>query len=643
MTQTATLTETSPVTALPGNLIPQPEKAELQNNVTNINGNPTFDPEALKRKYEEEREKRLRHNGGLEQYRTIDGEFLRMLKDPYVSEKLAREPINDVCEALVIGGGYGAQLVAVELLKAGINDIRIVEKGGEFGGTWYWNRYPGAQCDIESYVYMPLLDETGYIPTQKYAGGQELLHHSQAIGKRYGLYEKALFQTEVKSMTWREENARWDVKTDRGDVISSRFVIPAAGPLHRPKLPGLPGLGSFQGHSFHTGRWDYDYTGGDVANLQPELTGLKNKRVGVIGTGATAVQIVPHLGKWAKQLYVFQRTPSSIDFRGNKPTDPEWVKNLGEHWQKKRMDNFNIIVNGGAQDEDLVCDGWTDILRRLTVRGAGATKTTDPQRAAEKRQLIDFEKMEDIRHRVDESIQDPKTAESLKPWYNQFCKRPCFHDDYLPTFNRSNVTLVDTQGRGVEAITEKGVVAKGEKFELDCLIFATGFELATGWTQKAGLEIYGRDGQSLTDKWSDGPSTLHGHSTHNFPNCFFVQNTQAALSPNFLHITAFQAEHLSYIIGKCHADNIRTIEARQEAEDTWVETIVDSRQRTRTFRMQCTPGYYNNEGETSRALEKKASYGGGALEFMKMMREWRATDNLEGLEAQTWADSSLKN
>ena len=419
MTQLTQLNHVSEA-AVADKLNQQLERSELHQDVKKVSNQLSFDPEALTKKYTAEREKRLRHNGGLEQYRTVDGQFSHMLKDPYLSEKLDRAPITEECEALVIGGGYGAQLVAVELLKNGINDIRIVEKGGDFGGTWYWNRYPGAQCDIESYVYMPLLDEMDYVPSQKYAGGQELLQHSQAIGKKYGLYERALFQTEVKGLVWQEEKARWDVKTDRGDVISSRFVIPAAGPLHRPKLPDLPGLDAFKGHTFHTSRWNYDYTGGDPSSPPEELTGLSDKTVGVIGTGATAVQIVPHLGKWAKQLYVFQRTPSSIDVRGNHTTDPEWVKTLGEHWQKKRMDNFNIIVNGGQQDVDLVSDGWTDILRKLVARSSKHDAEADPKILAQKRQFLDFEKMEQIRHRVDDLIQDPETAEGLKPWYNQF-------------------------------------------------------------------------------------------------------------------------------------------------------------------------------------------------------------------------------
>lgn len=414
MAQTVTVTASSPPFTIPD---PQPDVHVIANSGKNWN----FDPEALTRRYHEERDKRLTHNAGLQQYRPIGGEFSYMLKDPFVQQRLHRDPIKEKCEVVVIGGGFGAQLVAVELLKAGIDDIRIVEKGGDFGGTWYWNRYPGAQCDIESFVYMPLLDEMGYVPSQKYANHKELLQHSQAIGREYGLYERAIFQTEVKELHWRDEAARWDVQTDRGDVISAHFVVPAAGPLHRPKLPGIPGLGSFKGHTFHTSRWDYEYTGGDPDHPPEKLTGLADKRVGIIGTGATAVQIVPFLGQYAQQLYVFQRTPSSIDVRGNKPTDPDWVKTFGAHWQRERMDNFNIIVNGGVQDKDLVSDGWTDILRRLTLRGSDDAKNIDPRKRAEYRQMVDFEKMEQIRARVDDLVEDHQTAESLKPWYGIQC------------------------------------------------------------------------------------------------------------------------------------------------------------------------------------------------------------------------------
>ena len=494
----------------------------------------------------------------------------------------------------------------------------------------YWNRYPGAQCDIESYVYMPLLDETGYVPTWKYAGGTELREYSKTLGRRYGLYEKATFQTEVESLWWNDETNRWQVKTDRGDEIRARFVMPAVGPLHRPKLPGLPGLGTFKGHSFHTARWDYEYTGGDING---NLTNLADKRVGMIGTGATSVQIVPHLGQWSKQLYVFQRTPSSIDVRGNAPTDANWAASLEDRWQQTRMDNFNIIVNGGHQDVDLVADGWTDILRNLRNLGGPRDGTRpDPKALAEMRQLFDFEKMEQIRHRVDEVVADPDTAKKLKPYYNQFCKRPCFHDEYLPTFNRPNVKLIDTDGKGVEAITERGVVANGEEIELDCLIFATGFELGTEWSKRTGIRMYGRDGISLAEKWKDGLCTLHGLVSRSFPNCFFVTTSQAGMSPNFLHMTGEQAAHIAYIIDQCRQRNIATVEPTQEAEDAWVRTILDNGHRRRAFRAECTPGYYNNEGRLTPKNARAAPHGGGELEFMRILRDWRDKDDLEGFE-----------
>jgi cation diffusion facilitator CzcD-associated flavoprotein CzcO len=492
----------------------------------------------------------------------------------------------------------------------------------------YWNRYPGAQCDIESYVYMPLLDETGYVPTEKYARAKELLKHAEMIGHRYGLYPKTLFQTEAHTLQWDESNTKWIIKTNRGDKISAKWVIPASGPLHRPKLPGTPGLELFKGHSFHSSRWDYQYTGGDSDG---GLTKLAGKRVGIIGTGATAVQIVPHLGEWAKQTYVFQRTPSSIDVRGNKKTDAEWIKTLGDRWQKKRMDNFNIIVNGGHQDEDLVSDGWTDILRQLFVRPEEGEEF-DMTVLEARRQLIDFKKMEQVRARVDNIVKDPQTAESLKPYYNQFCKRPCFHDEYLDTFNRPNVKLVDTNGKGIEAITEKGIIANGEEFEIDCLIYATGFELATDWTHRNGIEIYGRNGLTITEKWKEGANTLHGWTTRGFPNCLFISVVQAALTPNFIHITGEQANHIAYVISTCKKRGIKTIEPTAEAEKEWVDTIVAFGELRKEFSQECTPGYYNNEGKPSLVAARNGSYGGGALAFIEILDNWRAADDLSGLE-----------
>ncbi len=484
----------------------------------------SFDPDALRAKYREEREKRLRPDGN-DQYREVTGAFAHFVDDPYVEPDFAREPLREDVAVAIVGGGFGGLLAGARLREAGIEDLRVIERGGDFGGTWYWNRYPGAMCDVESYIYLPLLEELGSVPSEKYARAPEILAHAHAIGRKYDLYRGACFQTEVTEMRWDAGRARWRLATNRGDELRARFVCMPNGPLNRPKLPGIPGIESFAGHSFHTSRWDYAYTGGDSNG---NLTGLRGKRVGVIGTGATAVQCVPHLGAAAEQLYVFQRTPSSIDVRGNRPTDPVWAMWLGRGWHQGRMNNFNILVSGGFQAEDLVSDGWTDIIRKLLVMVQQPGSNLSPEGLVKTMELADFEKMEQIRARVDQSVADPATAAALKPWYRQFCKRPCFHDEYLETFNRPNVTLVDSQGRGVERVTPKGVVAGGVEYALDCLIYATGFEVGTDYARRAGCAIVGRDGVSLTSHWSDGVRTLHGMHSRGFPNCFSWATSRAA-------------------------------------------------------------------------------------------------------------------
>ncbi len=588
-----------------------------------------FDPNALSKKYRAERDKRLRADGN-EQYQEINGEFAHYLDDPYVEPGFARAPLTDEVEVVVIGGGFGGLLAGARLREAGVQDIRIIEKGGDFGGTWYWNRYPGAACDIESYVYLPLLEEIGYMPVEKYSRAPEILKHSRAIGEHFNLYADACFQTEVTGMRWDEAAARWIISTNRGDAMKARHVVMANGPLHRPKLPGIPGVETFRGHSFHTSRWDYAYTGGDSNG---GLTGLKDKRVGIIGTGATAVQCVPHVGPAAKQLYVFQRTPSSIDVRANRPTDPQWAQSLQPGWQQHRMDNFNALVSGGFAEEDLVNDGWTDIIGNLLLlmrKDSEAGKS--PEDLAKTMQLADFQKMEQVRARVDAVVKDRRTADALKPWYNQFCKRPCFHDEYLDAFNRPNVTLVDTQGRGVEAITETAIVANGQEFEIDCLIYATGFEVGTSYTRRAGYDIYGRGGLALSEKWKDGVSTLHGMHSRGFPNCFIVSNSQSGFTANFPHMLNEQSKHLAYIIKACIDRQVRVVEAAQAAEDEWVQTVIDSAILRQKFQEECTPGYYNNEGKPSALAARNGFFGRGPIVFAKLLADWRADGELKGLE-----------
>ena len=589
---------------------------------------PPFDPDALRLKYREERDKRVRVDGN-EQYQDVVGDFAHYLNDPYV-EPLVREPLYDDVEVVIIGGGFGGLLTGARLREAGIQDLRVIEKGGDFGGTWYWNRYPGAACDVESYIYLPLLEELGYIPKEKYTHAPEILKHSRAIGEHFDLYRNACFQTEVTEVRWDDDAQRWIISTNRDDRMRARFVCMANGPLHRPKLPGIAGVETYRGHSFHTSRWDYDYTGG---TSDGGLSRLAGKRIGIIGTGATAVQCVPHIGASAGELFVFQRTPSSIDVRNNRDTDPAWAKSLEPGWQKRRMENFNNLVSGIPESEDLVGDGWTDIIGKLLVMVRNnANADFSPEGLARTMELADFEKMEQIRSRVDQIVHDNSTAEALKPYYRQFCKRPCFHDEYLQTFTRPNVTLVDTAGQGVDCITERGIVANGVEYELDCIIYATGFEVGTEYSRRAGYEIIGRDGVTLTEKWANGASTFHGFHTRGFPNCFIISNLQSGFTVNFPHMLSEQATHLGYILSHAEKNGITRIETTKKAEDEWVQKIISLSQMNVKFLESCTPGYYNNEGKPSDRAIQNGSFGGGSVAFIQLLENWRADKSFAGLE-----------
>jgi len=592
-------------------------------------GQVTFDPEALRAKYREERDKRLRADANA-QYQEVAGAFARFGEDPSAPDVPPRAPLADDVEVAIVGGGFSGLLAGARLRQVGAERVRIIENGADFGGTWYWNRYPGAQCDIESYIYLPLLEELGYIPKEKYSYGPEIFEHSQRIGHHFDLYRDACFRTQVTDLSWDDGAARWRISTNRGDRMTARFVIMAIGPLSRPKLPGIAGIEEFGGHTFHTSRWDYRYTGGDTSG---NLTGLRDKRVGIIGTGATAVQCVPHLGAWSEELFVFQRTPSSIDVRGNHPTDPAWSASLPSGWQQRRIENFGIIVTGGYQEEDLVSDGWTEILRNLSGLADRSASAMTPEEIAAEVELADFAKMEQIRARVDRVVHDPATAGALKPWYRQFCKRPCFHDDFLATFNRPNVTLVDTDGRGVERITERGVVANGTEYALDCLIFSTGFEVGTDFTRRAGCEIRGRDGLTLTEKWGRQVATFHGLISRGFPNCLFMGGIQSGVSPNFTELYNEQSQHVAYVIGRALREGCRAIEPTEAAEEGWLRTLAESMQGRSSFQHECTPGYYNNEGRPGEGPGWfGGNYGGGAQAFFTILRDWRARDDFDGIE-----------
>jgi cation diffusion facilitator CzcD-associated flavoprotein CzcO len=555
--------------------------------------NPQAYYESIKQKFAEERDLRLDYRPeGTEQYTSdLAGTLSKYEIDPYGGEITPREPINDTVECLFIGGGFSALLTSARLREHGVESIRIVERGADVGGTWYWNRYPGAACDVVAYDYLPLLDEMDYVPRDHYARGPEIFAHCQAIAKKYDLYDLAVFQTTVTSTIWHEEEQMWHLTTDRGDSMKARFVICANGTLSKPKLSKIAGMESFKGHSFHTSRWDYDYT-------KQDLSGLEDKVVGIIGTGATAVQAIPGLGAASKELYVFQRTPSSIDIRDDWPTDPNWARKLKSGWQAKR--------------------------RKRAIMGPQLTEAQQAERAAMSREEkiqgqenanIDY--MMRIHKRIDKIVKDKATADALKPWYMFMCKRPCFHNDYLPTYNRPNVHLVDTHGKGITAITEQGPVFEDTQYELDLLIYATGFEV-----QKTGIynQIKGELGLDLNDKYADGIRTLLGIHSQGYPNLFIMGGYQASFQFNLTDMLQTQGDHIAACIDYTRRQGHQSIDVTPETEEWWVQEVIGHRGKT-TRNQDCTPGYYNFEGEFQRRQD--GNYNGSFKQYFTHMGEIR--------------------
>ena len=592
-----------------------------------------IDREALRIKYREERDKRLRPDGNA-QYIEPTGRFAHFLGDPYTT-KVDRKPRVDEVTVAFIGGGFAALCTGARLKQAGITDFRIIDGAGDVGGVWYWNRYPGAMCDTAAMVYLPLLEETGHMPTMKYVFAPEIFAHAQRIAKQFGLYDHALLSTSVTRLQWDDAASRWILHTDRGDRIRARFVAMGTGPLNRPKLPGIPGIETYAGHCFHTSRWDYPYTGGDPSGAP--MTKLADKRVGIIGTGATAVQCIPPLGRDAKELYVFQRTPSSIDIRNNHPIDPSWFKSLKPGWQQEWLINFATLQTGGFADEDLVKDGWTDIAIRVrdrVVKDMGGNGSILDMAAIQKAfEDSDDEKMTEIRARVDAVVKDPKTAAALKPWYRQLCKRPCFHDEYLQTYNRPNVHLVDTGGKGVERIDATGVWVAGVRYEIDCLIFASGFEFATDYSRRAGFETIGRGGRTLSAHWADGMRTMHGIHVHDFPNLFIVGLGQNGnLISNITQNLDDVGKTIATILRHAHDAGATEVEVTEAAESAWVELIESSPQGF-LGNPDCTPGYYNNEGGPIGRRERLnvSGYPMGPVAYFQYIDGWRRSGAFEGL------------
>ena len=587
-----------------------------------------IDVQALREKYRLERERRLQA-AGTDQYTFTEGTFTRFADDPYAPAAPEREPVVRELDVLIVGTGFGGIECAATLSQAGVDDILMVDWSSDFGGTWYWNRYPGLRCDIESYIYLPYLEETGYMPTERYVRGQEIFEYCQLLGRHFDLYRRALFQTKVTSMTWDDEAARWVVTSSRGDELRARFVTTQSGIFDRPQLPSIPGIEEFEGAIFHSARWDYAYTGGDTSG---GMTQLADKRVGVIGTGATALQIVPELARDAREVVVFQRTPIGVGVRDNGPTDPDWFRSLPAGWQKERALSFNRLLNL----EDVPCDvddGWARFHRRLITaeRSVPADRrTTEELDAAKER--ADFEYNEIVRARVDAEVRDESKRALLKAYYRTLCKRPGFSDDYLPAMDCDNVALVDVSS-GVERITRRGVVVDSEEHELDCIILATGFEIGTTWSHRAGYDVVGRGGLTVSEKFAEGMRTYHGLFSVGFPNLFFLGLTQGATTTNVPHMLQEQSDHVTYILTRALAEALTRFEATTEAEDQWQKEIAAVNKARRSFQEQCTPGYFNAEGKAATDTRSGITSGSyrPSTRFFRMWQEWRDEGEFAGL------------
>lgn len=602
-------------------------------NPTQLPSPDEIDIPALRERYRHEKERRLRREGQAQYVRPLGDSRLNFAVDPKQSPA-ARAALSEDIDVLVIGAGWGGILASYHLTKAGVTNFRNIDSAGDFGGVWYWNRYPGIQCDNDAYCYLPLLEETGFIPSKKFSDGPEIQAYARSIAQRYGFAERALFHTLVNDLRWDEGIKRWRASTSRGDDIRARHVVMACGVLNMPKLPGIAGIDQYKGRMFHTARWDYDYTGGSCE--APVLDRLADKRVAILGTGATAIQAVPHLGKYARQLYVLQRTPSTVDERPNPPTDPDWVKSLTPGWQAERQANFQRaameMFNPG--EPDLICDIWTEISRNLAADFEANGYPESDAAFVAKREIVDYQVMERLRRRVEALVDDPETVEALKPWYRHLCKRPLSSNDYYPIFNQPNVKLIDVSDtKGVERLTEAGFVANGVEYEVDCIIFASGFEVTSDLERRWGIDtVSGRGGLSIYDHWRAGPKTLHGTMTHGFPNQYYIGYIQGGLNASVTEQFGRQGEHIAYIISEALKRGLAAVEPSRAAQDDYVQRFNDLQIDVSDYVNSCPPGYFNNEGDPGTPWALFRNWGPGWAAFLAMLADWRATGEMAGLD-----------
>ena len=590
-----------------------------------------FDAEVVHAKYRAERDKRLVPGRSAIRDLAHDAFLAGYRADPF-TPYTERAAITDDPDVVIVGGGIAGILAGAHLRKAGIERIRIVDQAGGMGGTWYWNRYPGVMCDVESYQYLPMLEELDYIPTRRYAYGEEIRQHLQSVADRFDLVPDALFHTGVTQTIWDDAAGRWTVHTDRGDELSCRYYVLATGILNLMKLPAIPGMDDFAGRAFHTARWDYDFTGGGPGEA---LTDLGDKVIALIGTGASGLQCLPPLAEAAKHVYVFQRTPSAIGVRGNRLTDPSFADELQPGWQKARMDNFQSIILGRPVDTDLTDDGWTH--HYAAIQNPPRRKDMSIEDFMRNAEELDFQIMEEHRQRIDQLVNKPDVAAALKPFYRYLCKRPCFHDEYFDAYNRDNVTLVDCPA-GVDMITSQGPVVGGQQYEVDGIVYGTGFEAeVTPLPRRIGHDVIGRGGISLAEKWADGAASLWGMMSRGFPNMFVMPapGQQAVVTVNYTQLAVLGAEFIAGTVELLQRQGVDVFDVSAEAEADWIQQIVDTFVDPSGVMSACTPSRLNNEGDPGAVRPRDTNFGRGFGDFFAyrdLLEGWLASGGLDGLD-----------
>ena len=477
------------------------------------------------------------------------------------------EQENPSVDAVVVGTGFAGMYMLLKLREAGFRTV-VFEAGDGVGGTWYWNRYPGARCDVESMEYSysfsnALQQEWEW--TERYAGQPEILRYANHVADRFDLRRDIRFSTRVVKAHFDEDAARWRIETDKGDHVDAQFCILATGCLSSTNLPDFKGLADFQGDTYHTGRWPHDGV---------DFTG---KRVGIIGTGSSAIQAIPVIAEQAAHLTVFQRTPNySIPAR-NAPIDPALVRDIKAEYPAFRQRNYAEPAGFGSKipknDQAALDDSDDGRERNFTARwGRGGFGFL----SAYNNLLVDRNANETaadfVRARIRETVDDPATAELLSPDNVIGCKRPCLDTGYFETYNRDNVDLVDVRSSSIERIAATGIVVAGEEHAVDCIVFATGFDAMTGTMLR--IDIRGLGGQTLADKWAAGPVTYLGLTTSGFPNLFMISGPGSpSVLTNMIVSIEQHVEWIADCITDLRNDGKALIDATPDAENDWVAHV----------------------------------------------------------------------